>query len=143
MEAFCQSSETLLSGGLLYTKNANNRTLHPRTMCNVTQSQGDNDQGGDLGDRNYDVVRSKRTRGQVLDSRDRLREAGIGSSAAAELSRKLEGTQPAATDGPSALYDLVSLHQPMDSCCRELLHQNHLVSSRQPNETNTYFRGKC
>ena len=129
--------------GLLYTKNANNRTFHPWTMSNVTQSQGDNDQGGDLGDRNYDVVCSKRTRGQVLASRDRLREPGIRSSAAAELSRKLGVTQPAATDGPSALYDLVSLHQPMESCCPELLHQNHLVSSRQSNETNTYFRGNC
>ena len=129
--------------GLLYTKNANNRTLRPCTMCNVTQSHEDNDQGDNLGDRNYDVVRSKRTRGQVLPSRDRLREAGIGSSAAAELSRKLGVTQPAATDGSSALYDLVSLHQPMESCCPELLHQNHLVSSRQPNEPNTYIRGNC
>ena len=127
--------------GLLYTKNANNRTLHPCTMCNVTQSQEDDDRGGDLGDRNYDVVRNKRTRGEVLASRDRLREAGIGSSAAVELSRKLGVTQPAATDGPSALYDLVSLHQPMESCCPELLHQNHLVSSRQSNESNTSFRG--
>ena len=127
--------------GLLYTKNANNRTLHRCTMCNVTQSQEDDDRGGDLGDRNYDVVRIKRTRGEVLASRDRLREAGIGSSAAVELSRKLGVTQPAATDGPSALYDLVSLHQPMESCCPELLHQNHLVSSRQPNESNTSFRG--
>ncbi|CAM9892569.1 unnamed protein product [Ascophyllum nodosum] len=42
------------------------------------------------------------------------------------MSRKLGVTQPAATDGPSALYDLVSLHQPMESCCPELLHQNHL-----------------
>ena len=135
--------DALQRAGLLYTKNANNRTLHPCTMCSVTQSQGDNDQGGDLGDKNYDVVRSKRTHGQVLASRDRLREAGIGSSAAAELSRKLRVTRPAATDGPSALYDLVSLHQPMESCCPELLHQNPLVSSRQLNETNTYFRGNC
>ena len=95
-------------------------------MCNVSQSQEHDARGGDLGYKSYNVVRNKRTRGEVLASRDRLREAGIGSSAAVELSRKLGVTQPAATDGPSALYDLVSLHQPMESRCSELLHQNHL-----------------
>ena len=96
-------------------------------MCLVPQSQEDGELGGHLGDRNYDVVRHRRTRQQVISSRKRMREKGIGSAAAAALSRELGVLQPEGNEQESALYDMVSMHQPMDSCCPELLHLNHLV----------------
>ena len=113
---------------LLYIKHANNKTLHPCTLCNVTQSQEETEVGGDLGKRHYDILGNRRTRGQILAGRRRIRDKGIGTSAAAVLSRELGLIQPADPQEPSALYDLVSLHQPMETCGPELLHLNHIVS---------------
>ena len=53
----------------------------------------------------------------------------MGLGDAAGLSKDLGVTAPGESALPSALYELVTLHQPMESCCPELLHQNHLVSS--------------
>lgn len=116
--------------GLLYIKTPNNKTLHPCTTCNVTQSQAADEQGGDLGKRDYNIVQHRRTRSQVLECRERLREAGIGSQTAAQLSKRLGVVEPVIPEQESVLYGLVSLHQPMESCTVELLHQNHLVRSQ-------------
>ena len=57
-----------------------------------------------------------------------MRQAGIGTAGARELSMQLGIREPGMHDGPSALFDRVTLHQPMETCTVELLHLNHLVS---------------
>ena len=113
--------------GLLGLKGANDRTKLPCSLCWAEQSQEEEDVGGELGDRNFDIVRKRRTRGEVEEARRRLCEAGLGTPHAESLSMELGVVQPDGLNQPRILYDLCSTHNPMISCGPELLHLDCLV----------------
>lgn len=85
--------------------------------------------GGQIGDRGVDTDKHRRTRGQVEEARRLLVEKGLGTPAAAELSKRLGVAQPDGLNQPRALYDLCTLHSPMLACGPELLHLDSLVRS--------------
>jgi len=113
--------------GLHGLKGANDKTKLPCSSCRVTQSQEEEDVGGELGHRGYDTVKYRRTRGQVEEGRRKLTEAGLGTSAAEELSRDLGVVQPDGLNQQRILYDSCSVHNPMLACGPELLHLDWLV----------------
>lgn len=118
--------------GLHGLKGANDKTKLPCSLCWAKQSQEEEDVGGELGERNFDIVKHRRTRGQVEEGRRRLREAGLGTPAAQRLSMELGIVQPDGLNEPRILFDLCSIHNPMLSCGPELLHLDCLVRVRHP-----------
>lgn len=125
-----KTGDTPQRNGALGMKGANAKTRMPCTLCKAIQSNVEGELGGELGDRAYDIVKNRRTRGQVERGRQRLVETGLGTSGARDLSTMLGIVQPDTLGLPRALYDICSLHSPMIACGPELLHANDLVSSQ-------------
>lgn len=127
--------------GLHGLKGANDKTKHPCSLCRVTQSQAEENIGGELGERGYDILRHRRTRGQVEESRRKLTAAGLGTNAAANMSRDLGVLEPDGLNQPRILFDSCSTHNPMLVCGPELLHLDYLVreseSKQHMNDSNT------
>lgn len=113
--------------GLHGLKGANDKTKIPCSLCRATQSNEEDDVGGQIGDRYFDIVKNRRTRGQVDDGRRQLTEVGLGTPSAVALSMELGVVQPDGLDQPRILFDLCSTHNPMLSCGPELLHLDCLV----------------
>lgn len=122
-----KTADTPQRKGALGYKNCTWKTECPCSLCKVTQSNVPGEVGGELGDRNYDIVSNRRTRGQTEEGRRELRALGPGSKAAVALSKKLGIVEPDQLNQPRALYDLCSLHSLMLACSSELLHLNQLV----------------
>lgn len=113
--------------GLQGLKGANDKTKLPCSLCWAEQSQEEEDVGGELGERGFDIIKNRRTRGEVERARRELVEAGLGTPAAEALSMELGVVQPDGLNLPRILYDLCSVHNPMLSCGPELLHLDCLV----------------
>ena len=118
--------------GSLGFKGVSQRTLHPCSLCKVRQSADADDVGGQLGERDYDVVKNRRTRRECEHGRSRLLEMGFGTGEAVELSKEIGIVEPHPTllGHPRALWDLTSMHSPMVCVGPELLHLNNLVRVR-------------
>lgn len=125
-----KTGDTPQRNGALGMKGANAKTRLPCTLCKVTQSAVEGELGGELGDRSYDIIKNRRTRGQVEEGRRQMVDAGSGTLEAIELSKNLGILQPDTLGLPRALYDTCSFHSPMVACGPELLHLNDLVCSR-------------
>lgn len=116
--------------GTLGLKGAGPLTEHPCSLCKVKQSGVEGEVGGQLGDRNYDVVKNCRTRLEIEHGRAMLVNLGYGTKEAGRLSKELGIVEqhPALRDQPRALWDVTSMHSPMVAVGPELLHLNDLVS---------------
>lgn len=93
-----KTADTSERQGSLGVKGVSQRTLHPCSLCNVSQSADPNEVGGELGDRDYDVVKNRRTRREVEHGWSRLLKMGFGTPQAVELSKQLGIVEP----GPSS-----------------------------------------
>lgn len=113
--------------GCLGYKGANHLTRCPCSLCKATQSNVPGDVGGEIGNRDYDIVKNRRTRGELEEGRRQLAELGRGTKAAQDLSTKLGILEPNNRNEPRVLYDLCSFHNPMLACSSEVLHLNDLV----------------
>lgn len=121
-------------GGELGLKLQNAKTEVPCTLCKATQSNDEDEVGGEIGDRDYDFVNNRRKRGEIEHDRSRLIQLGFGTPSAVALSKKLGIVEPHPTmcDQPRALWDLTSAHSPMIICGPELLHLDFLVRKSAP-----------
>ncbi|CAB1107631.1 unnamed protein product [Ectocarpus sp. CCAP 1310/34] len=108
-------------------KSYNRKTECPFSLCKARQSNKEGEVGGEIGRRDFDIVKHRRTRGRVEDGRHQLMELGRGTKEAVELSEALGVVQPDDLNQPRALFDLVTLHSPMVACGPELLHLDSLV----------------
>lgn len=108
---------------LLNCKHPNRTTKHPCPYCKVTQSGED---GGDLGDPAFDIVRKCRTRGHYDRALERLGNLAEGSSQQTKLSREL-GVVPRRQALPSPMYELVSAGEVHRRVPPEMLHVDALV----------------
>lgn len=110
---------------MLYCKHPNRKTLHPCPYCLVDQPY-DDPEGGSLRDANYDIIATRRTRGQVLEGRRELE--GIASAKAqSDRSMELGVVAPDVAHPVMPLYDLVKI-DPLKTCTVESLHVDALVS---------------
>lgn len=108
---------------LLYCKHPNASTLHPCPYCLVDQVGTD---GGNLGDRLYDILANRRTRGQILRARREL--AGLASrpTAQAEKSKELGVVAPDKNQPVWPLHDIPRIDA-LKACPVESLHACALV----------------
>ena len=75
-------------------KSVSQRTEHPCSLCKVRQSADPDDVGGELGERDYDIVKNRRTRREVEHGRERLLGMGFGTAEAVKLSKELGIVEP-------------------------------------------------
>ncbi|CAB1108042.1 unnamed protein product [Ectocarpus sp. CCAP 1310/34] len=108
--------------------NPTSKTEVPCGNCAVRQSNVEGETGGDLGDRNFDIVKYRRKRGEVELGRSELEKLGFGTPQAVALSKKLGIVEPhpSMRVQPRLLWDLTSHHSPMVSEGPELLHLDFL-----------------
>ncbi|CAN0074072.1 unnamed protein product [Ectocarpus sp. 4 AP-2014] len=67
-----KTADTPERRGSLGVKGVSRRTLRPCSLCQIRQSADPNDVGGELGERDFDVVKNRRTRREVEHGRSRL-----------------------------------------------------------------------
>ncbi|CBJ30620.1 hypothetical protein Esi_0204_0058 [Ectocarpus siliculosus] len=123
-----KTADTPERQGSLGFKGVSQRTSHPCSLCKVKQTADADDVGGQLGERDYDVVKNRRTRRECEHGRSKLLEMGFGTGEAVKLSKELGIVEPHPTllGHPRALWDLTSMHSPMVCVGPELLRLNNL-----------------
>lgn len=125
-----KTADLVQRNGALGLKGSNNKTKLPCTLCKASQSNAEGDVGGEIGDRNYDIVGNRRKRGEIEQGRLKLIQLGYGTTAAKALSKELGIVEPhpSSYGQPRALWDLTSTHSPMAACGPEVFHMDLLVS---------------
>lgn len=109
---------------LLYCKHPNSSSLHPCPYCLVDQVGPD---GGNLGERLFDILGRRRTRGQILRGRREL--AGLASRKGAQVARSTElgVVAPVPEQAIWPAHDILRIDA-LKACPPESLHACALVS---------------
>lgn len=135
---FSTTPQVFLRGGLLllvadspqraqvlFCKHPNRSTKHPCPYCTVEQSELED--GGELGDPQFDIDANRRTRGHMDDGRQELEDLAPNPAAQAKRSMELGLVSPDSNGMQRPLFDLMDIdalrHVPV-----ERLHADALVS---------------
>jgi len=108
---------------LLYCKHPNSSSLHPCPYCLVDQLGPD---GGNLGERLFDIVGKRRMRGQILRGRRELSGLTDQKSAQVARSKALGVVAPDAEQPVWPLHDILRIDA-LKACPPESLHADALV----------------
>lgn len=108
---------------MLYSKHPNSASKHPCPYCMVKQEGHD---GGDLGNRRYDIKGNRRTRAQFLRSRQALADLAHRPTKQTDRSIVLGVTAPHPSVPVWPLYDLLDF-DPVAGTPVERLHADALV----------------
>lgn len=109
---------------MCYCKHPNSSSKFPCIYCMVMQTP-DND-GGPLGDSEFDIVANKRTRGLIREGREKLSALSGSAVAQAELSKDLGIVAPLSSDDKMVLDDSMDC-DPLRMTPCEILHADSLV----------------
>lgn len=108
------------------SKHPNNSSKFPCVYCMVEQKQGSDDEGGPLGDPQFDIEAHARTRGQMLEGREKLSALAPNPNAQAKLSKDLGIVAPLPNED-WLLYDVMDCI-PARMTPVEILHADSLAS---------------
>lgn len=110
---------------VLFCKHPNGSTRHPCPYCTVEQSELD--EGGELGDPQYDIDVNRRTRRQMDEGRRELEALASDPAAQTKRSMELGVVPPDSNAMPRPLFDWMDI-DPLRHVPVERLHADALVS---------------